>query len=1177
MLDRTGSSGLFATTLLVLPLALAGVASSAPARTLFKGPSALQDRPLVPIAKTGIASRVAPRNPDTLEISAFLVEFLKEAPDNGSTTGNGTFGSDSSGRSPLESFRARRDSTRAHYLRVFHGVSEYWRTVSGGKLAVEFRVFPEAAGAKPYALPRTIGQYSPIKGAKETPAHFDSLYVVRIMEMISDAVRKAAADPAGPFAQPKPTSSQRHRAYLLVHAGASRSTDGGDKGAAGANTPADIGDFAVGPSDFRYLGFRNSADKSKWMVRDTVYLKDTLGIALGATGIDSIKNLLVVAETATQDGMNWGIRGTVANLVGRALGIPDLYDVSRGLSVVGQFDLMDAGSLGGRNSLPSMLSAWPRLFMGWATAIEATTSGKTKFDLPAIRPGHDTVLVVRINDGEYLLVENRQRTEPDGKARVTVGNLLGTDSTVYTVHPDSLDSLLRDTTRTRGYVLGSSPDAALPGSGLLVWHVNEWLLKELVRGGAPNAYLGDTLSDRYKGLTLVQASGKQTLGHPFTGITGQTTSDAGSGSDMLPFAWRHDKKMDTITAIGPEGYASTSSLLGGRSLVTLRAAWPQGALPQGGRSSLEADSVWTPGARSISLTLDWGSLRAATDSFPRRTTPSWGDQAILPGPASLPKSVVVVDTTGRLSLFDSTGAHWFAAKDTVKLVSPWDSTPTLVQNRSQLDTTEVAMSRLGATMARPLQTAMQADTLALRDRSGRIWLKWPASNAFQSSNRDSGRFLDTNFLVGASAGPVVVAGRIWLGDSAGRVRTVGPGELGNTLSTGLGRILSICATVRTGQATVAAVDTAGAVFVRDPSNGAPVVLRSNTFAPAKGETFQILSTDFDRDGSADIAVIGSFGNAILWSGASNSVALGWPRRFSRGAGGVGEPGAAALTDLDGDGRPEIVFGGTDRMYAVDAGGIPLPGWPVAIVNNASVGQATSNRVHPAGILGASPLVADLDGNGFPEVVAGTVDGQILAWTGSGKPYGGAALSRTAGSGTAPTYQQTTWPLAAGGQIIDSSRPPYLPIAFVTGKADRLLALSSLSSLDGFRLSGGRSTWPLALGGAGRSSYLPDSLLGAVVARKAGISDFHLFPSPVRKGSATFRYELGSEASSAKLTVYDQTGFQVLDRSGLPATTGRQELALRDLAWGTGVYAARLTVKWAAGGSNEAWVRFGVVR
>jgi hypothetical protein len=151
------------------------------------------------------------------------------------------------------------------------------------------------------------------------------------------------------------------------------------------------------------------------------------------------------------------------------------------------------------------------------------------------------------------------------------------------------------------------------------------------------------------------------------------------------------------------------------------------------------------------------------------------------------------------------------------------------------------------------------------------------------------------------------------------------------------------------------------------------------------------------------------------------------------------------------------------------------------------------------------------------------------------------------------------------------------LAFPSGRADKLFALSSLSSVDAFVVSGTRSSWTMAQGGAGRSGYLSDSLLGAPQARPAGISDFHLFPSPVRQGKATFRFALGQAASSVRLSVYDQTGFKILNRADLPSDAGDRELVLQSLSWGTGVYAARLEVKWADGGTNEAWVRFGVIR
>ncbi len=1180
MFERIGFSSLLGPAVLSAALAAASATSASPTRLLSGMPPA-RDRVLIPTGDgiAGFASRMAPKSPDTLEVHAFLVEYLLEKPDNSATTGNGTFGSDSSTRTHLESWRARRDSTRLHYLKLFQGVSEYWRTASGGKLEVEFRVFPEQQGAKPYTLPRTIGQYSPVGPAKnQSRASFDSIYVVRIMEMVADAARLAAADPKGPFSVALPTTPTRNRAYMMIHAGASRSSDGGEGGAGSANTAADIGDFTVGPADHVYLGIRK-------LVRDSAYLKDTLGVVLdttkassGASTIDTLKNLLVMSETATQDGMNWGLRGTAANLVGRALGLPDLYDTWRGMSVMGQFCVMDwAGSYLGRNSTPALPSAWPRLFMGWATPIVATPSTATRIRLPAVRPGHDTVLVVRINDGEYLLVENRQRTDFSGDVWVKTGTL-GNDSTTWRTTPDSLDKFLKDSTKTRGYVLGSSPDAGLPGSGLLVWHVNEWLLRELVRSGAPNSYLGDTLSDRYKGITLVQASGKQTLGRVFQGITGQSASDVGSGSDILPHIRRRTSGMDTITAIGPEGYASTGSLLGGRSLVTLRSPWPTvDSLPQKGTSSLEGDSVWTPGAAALIVELDWGALRKSSDAFPVRTVPAWGDQAMVPGPASLPRSVWILDTTGRAQLYDSTGAHWFSAKDTVRIVAGWDSTPTAFQNRPQLDTILVPLAKIGSNMGRPAQSAVGADTLAVRDAERMVRFKWPAPDAFLSANRDSARFLDTTLDGRFTAGPVFAAGAFWIGDSTGGLFAVGSKGIVRSISTKLSSLQSICATVQGGKPALAAVDSNGTAGVVDLSSGETTRLESASLERAPGESFQVLSTDFDRDGSADIAVIGSFGHAILWSGASRAAFAGWPRHFPRGAGSVGEPGSAALGDMNADGRPELVFGGTDRIYAVEASGVPLQGWPARIVATESIGQSTASRPYPSGILGSSPLVANLDANGALEVLAGTSNGQIQAWTGTGKVFGGTALAKTSGSGVAPSYEQTRWPLAAGGQVLDSTRPPYLPLAFVSGKADKLLALSSLSSVDGFVVSGGSAPWPVALGNAARTGYLPDSLLGAVVARRTGISDFHLFPSPVRKGSATFRYELGKDASSARLTVYDQTGFQILDRSDLPGRIGRQDVVLRSLQWGTGVYAARLEIKWAGGGSDEAWVRFGVIR
>ena len=107
-------------------------------------------------------------------------------------------------------------------------------------------------------------------------------------------------------------------------------------------------------------------------------------------------------------------------------------------------------------------------------------------------------------------------------------------------------------------------------------------------------------------------------------------------------------------------------------------------------------------------------------------------------------------------------------------------------------------------------------------------------------------------------------------------------------------------------------------------------------------------------------------------------------------------GGPSVGDIDGDGRPDIVFGGGDfyggadsvRVYALELDGRVKPGWP----------QTTD------GVTNASPTLADLDGDGRLDVVIGTFDsrhgrgggGSVFAWRGSGERLDG--FPRPSGGG-----------------------------------------------------------------------------------------------------------------------------------------------------------------------------------
>jgi hypothetical protein len=137
--------------------------------------------------------------------------------------------------------------------------------------------------------------------------------------------------------------------------------------------------------------------------------------------------------------------------------------------------------------------------------------------------------------------------------------------------------------------------------------------------------------------------------------------------------------------------------------------------------------------------------------------------------------------------------------------------------------------------------------------------------------------------------------------------------------------------------------------------------------------------DVDRNGVLDVVMIT---NAVhVYDTRTGAELPGWPQVYSLKATPI-QP-SPALADLDFDGYLEIVVANNDSFVAGSGVrvynhlGVLRPGWPK------SVGSNTSE---------SSPIVADLSGDGLPDILFGNEGGLLYGWDRDGNEIAGFPLS-----------------------------------------------------------------------------------------------------------------------------------------------------------------------------------------
>jgi M6 family metalloprotease-like protein len=221
-------------------------------------------------------------------------------------------------------------------------------------------------------------------------------------------------------------------------------------------------------------------------------------------------------QEALDFGVELSLNGVLVKLFGNWLGLPDLFDTQTGLSGIGRWGMMDQGSGNLGALVPALPDAWSRAFMGWQQIVTVPPSSRgdsvrlARFDVP----GAPEIIKLPVTPREYYLVENRD-ADADSVGYVELhdrdGRIMRVDLQGNIILVDSL---------FRVAVSASHYDFGIPGSGLLIWHIDE----DVIAAGLPtNSVNADP---EHRGVDLVEADAAQDIGQEYG------FGSAGSGAEL---------------------------------------------------------------------------------------------------------------------------------------------------------------------------------------------------------------------------------------------------------------------------------------------------------------------------------------------------------------------------------------------------------------------------------------------------------------------------------------------------------------------------------------------------------------------------------------------------------------------------------------------------------------------
>ena len=848
-----------------------------------------------------------PAEPDMLRVLAIRVEFQTDGDDR--TTGDGRFDLSTSAEPIIDAPPHDRD----YFTYQLDALGNYYRTVSNERLIIQPTVTDEI-----FTLPFVMAHYNP--GTTE------ELVDQGLAELFRDAV--LLADAAG-------IRFSDYDCFLVFHAGVGRDIDLGFD-----PSPSDIPSAFLNIDDLRQHLAEGDPGYPGIPVEDGSY---------------HISEGIILPETESQEGYEIGLLGTMTLMFGFQIGLPALWNTVSGRSGIGSWGLMDQGSGNYLGLIPAEPCAWTKVFMGWETPIDTLMGSNLDVACPKAS-NLARIYRIPINDHEYFLIENRIY-DPNGD-----GVTLGWDESgnPVTFTPDGRLEALQP---FRVIVRVDEYDYGLPGSGILIWHVDEEVIRENIAINRVNA-------DRnHRGVDLEEADGAQDIGELYDFVG----AGAGSETGVLHDAWYEDNEIHLLAngsetvRFGPDTHPSSRSYTGANSHIVisefsgidtvmsftvtndlLQAGFPQ-AFGQGNLpfpilyGDLDGDGypeivVGTEGGKIFAWKREGGAL-VPGDATGFRVSVS-GDTLVFTvalfidaGEAmTVPPVVADIDDNGRDDIVAASTSgtlwSWTYQDGTVQTILNWD--------------------------------AGQENITALSFIHGMLILGMESS-ALTALSPDGETLWSSNLQTGEIAGICQhLTDELIVTTSTGRVAAVD--ENGNILWTQVpagedGIMPPVAAWDPTDtESSITMVADGGTGVILNASGDESARFNIDTLS---GDYTEPVPADLDEDGFWEVVLTAQ---GKVWCYNHNgTLADYFPFPYQERETVLSSP---VLGDVDGDGRVDVLFAsssGDVEAYRYD--GVVIDGFPLTT----------------GSVVSLPPALLDLDGDGDIEVAAVSERGFLYVW------------------------------------------------------------------------------------------------------------------------------------------------------------------------------------------------------